>query len=274
MEEKEIKRFIEQLKLEITYKKFLKNDIIYQLIETFNTPNTVFKKQNYSNEIEGPLKIVLNFYKEYNMEYYKIINQNIKSGRININKNNKKSFIDTKSNTTIIKLSGDDGDIFTIVHELAHFIDKNSKPAIIPDEYWFLSETFAFYIEKKLEKWLVNKNYKNLIYTRRNNRIYFENKMLKAIKNELYYEDIYREKGIIEENDIDTKKIKSIIRYNVPYNIVNYLLQYPLANILSSYLIDDGTMQDDKQLIEKCLNKNLYKILENFSLIENLYNNL
>ena len=64
---------------------------------------------------------------------------------------------------------------------------------------------------------------------------------------------------------IDIKKIKSIIKYDVPYNIINYLLQYPLANILSGYLINNYIIQDDNQLVEKCINMNLYKILEDFS---------
>lgn len=266
MKEQQVKKFIEQVKLELTYNKFLKNDIIYQLINIFNTTSVAFEKQNYSNEIENPLEMALEFYKEYNIEYYNTIIDNIQNKRIIINKNIGKSFTDTKNNTTNISLCGNDADLFNIVHELAHFIDRNSIPQIIPDEYWFLSETFAFYIEKRLENWLLNKDYKDLIYTRRSNRMFFENKMLEAIENELYYENLYRQKGIIVESDIDIKKIKSIIKYDVPYNIVNYLLQYPLANILSSCLINNYIIQNDNQLVEKCINMDLYKILEDYSL--------
>ena len=274
MKEQQIKRFIEQVKSELTYKKILKSDIIYQLINIFNTASVTLEKQNYSSEIENPLEMALEFYKEYNMEYYNTIIENIQNRRIIINKNIGKSFTDTKNNTTNISLCGNDGDLFNIVHKLTHFIDRNSKPPIIPDEYWFLSETFAFYIEKRLENWLLNKDYKDLIYTRRNNRIFFENKMLEAIENQLYYENLYRQKGIIVESDIDIKKIKSIIKYDVPYNIVNYLLQYPLANILSSCLIDNYIIQDDNQLVEKCINMDLYKILEDYSASTKIYNYL
>ena len=100
--------------------------------------------------------------------------------------------------------------------------------------------------------------------------MYFEIKMLKAVENELYYENLYKQKGIIEESDIDIKKIKSIIKYDISSNIVNYLLQYPLANILSSYLIDNNLLQDDKQLVEKCINMDLYNILENYSISKKL----
>ena len=274
MKEQQIKRFIEQVKSELTYKKILKSDIIYQLINIFNTASVTLEKQNYSSEIENPLEMALEFYKEYNMEYYNTIIENIQNRRIIINKNIGKSFTDTKNNTTNISLCGNDGDLFNIVHELAHFIDRNSILPIIPDEYWFLSETFAFYIEKRLENWLLNKDYKDLIYTRRNNRIFFENKMLEAIENQLYYENLYRQKRIIVESDIDIKKIKSIIKYDVPYNIVNYLLQYPLANILSNCLIDNYIIQDDNQLVEKCINMDLYKILEDYSASTKIYNYL
>lgn len=111
----------------MTYKKFLKSDIIYQLINTFNTTNVAIEKQNYSTEIENPLEMALEFYKEYNMEYYNNIIENIQSRRIIINKNNN-SFTDTENNTTNISLCGNDGDLFMIVHELAHFIDRNSTP--------------------------------------------------------------------------------------------------------------------------------------------------
>lgn len=261
MSDKQIIKFIEQVKLESTYKKFIKNDIIYKLMNIFNTG---FEKQSYSNEIRNFLEIALQFYKEYNFKYYNIIIENIKSKKIIINQFEGKPFTNAKKETAYIRLYGNDGDLYIIVHELAHFIDKTSKPTIIPDKYWFLSETFAFYIEKKLEVWLKGKKYKSLISTRTNNRIYFENKMLEAVENELYYENLFRQKGTIEESDIDIKKIKSIIKYDVPYNIVNYLLQYPLANILSDYLIDNNIIQDDNELAEKCMNLDLYKVLEKY----------
>lgn len=261
MENQQIKKFIEQVKLESTYRKFLKSDVIYQLINIFSA---TFDKQSYSSEIENPLEIALQFYKEYNAHYYNAIIEKIKSKGIVISQDNSKSFFDTENNKTYIRLYGNDGDLFIIVHELAHFIDKNSNPPIIPDEYWFLSETFAFYIEKKLEIWLENEKYKDLISTRINNRMYFESKMLKAIENELYYESLYSQKGRIDESDIDIKKIKSIMQYDVSSNIVNYLLQYPIANILSDCLINNHLLPDDNKLAENCINMDLYKILENY----------
>lgn len=179
----------------------------------------------------------------------------------------KKSFVDINSNCAFINLTDTDNDIFILVHELAHFIDRNHNPKIIPDEYWFFSETFSFYIEKKFEIWLNNKEYEHLISKRRNNRMYFESKMLKAISNLLYYEDLYKSKGKLEEKDIDVKKVKTIMRYDIPYNIVNYLLQYPLANILSTELLNSN-IKFDKDFVQIVLDMNLYEILRKYNNIQ------
>ena len=45
MKEQQIKRFIEQVKSELIYKKILKSDIIYQLINIFNTASVTLEKQ-------------------------------------------------------------------------------------------------------------------------------------------------------------------------------------------------------------------------------------
>lgn len=262
MNEEQIKSFMEKVKLESKYRKFLKEDIIYELISIFHRD---YKKRDYSQNIKNTLELALKFYKDYNEQYYNIIIEGIENGKIIISQDNKKSFVDTNNNITFIKLYDNDGDLFVLVHEFAHFIDKNSNPQIIPDEYWFLSETFSFYIEKKLENWLVNKNYEDLIHTRKNNRMYFENKMLEAIENELYYENLFRKKGIIEESDIDIKKIKSIMKYDVSSNVVNYLLQYPLANIISDYFINNNIIPDDSKFVENCLNIELYELLRTLS---------
>jgi len=266
MEKQQINKFIEQIKLETTYKKFLESNIINLLLSIFNTtPYNGIEKLNYSNNIINPLKFVLEFFKDFNIKYYNTIMTGFKNGKIIISKDNTKSFTDTNNNKTIIKIYENDGDLFIIAHELAHFIDRNSYPQIIPNKYWFLSETFAFYIEKRLQSWLGNK-YKDLIFTRNNNRLHYEKQMLKAIENELFYENLYLQNGIIDERDIDIQKIKSIIQYDIPFNIVNYLLQYPLANIISSYLINTNMIQDNNNFAEICISINLYELLEEVSL--------
>ena len=257
MEKIDIKNFIEQIKLESTYRKFLEKDIIYQLIDIFNIEIT---KIDYLVTIKNPLKLALQFYKEYNIEYYNMILEGFKNKRI-IFQNKEKSFTDTQNNKAYIKLQGNDGDVFILVHELAHYIDRNSNPHIVPDEYWFLSETFAFYVEKKLENWLISDKYNKLIYTIINNRKYFEKRMVIAIKYELYYEDLFNKNGNIFDSDIDLKKIEYIKRFNVSSNIVNNLLEYPLAYILSNYLINNSLLQNDNELVKTCLNTNLYEIL-------------
>lgn len=258
MKNSQVKEVIRKIKDESQYKKFVERDIIYQLIDIFKCN---YNKLNYPIRIKNPLEISLEFYKEYNEKYYKMILDGIDSGKIIITDNSGKSFTNLKNKNAYINLFGNDSDIFVIVHELAHYIDINSNPQIISDKYWFLSETFAFYMEKKLEAWLNHEKYKDLISIRRNNRIYYESRMLTAIEIELYYEELYKEKGIIEENDIDFEKIKILENYNES-NLVNYLLQYPLANILSNYLIQQNIIIKDDEFINICLNVNLYEIIK------------
>lgn len=169
-------------------------------------------KKNYTKLIKDPLNIVLEFYRNYNDKYYQMIIDGIENGKIIINENNIKSFVNTKNNNSFIKLVGNDSDIFMLVHEFAHYIDGNLKPNIIPNQYHFLCEVFSFYIEKKLEIWLDNKMFHELIDTRRNNRIYFETKMLKSIEYELFCEKLYNRTGQIKKEDLDIKKLNL---YNV-----------------------------------------------------------
>lgn len=262
MQSKKVQSFIEKVKLESTYKKFLEHDLIYLLITLFDGNCT---KQSYSKKVINPLEIALQFYKSYNIDYYNKIKEGIENKKIMIDENINKSYSDTKENKSFIKLLGNDSDLYTLVHEFAHFIDRNTKPMIIPNKYWFLSETFAFYMEKQLEIWLVDTKYQDLISTRKNNRLYFENRMLKAIGNELYYERLYQEKGVIEEQYIDIEKINSITEQNIPFNIVNYLLQYPIANVLSSYLIDNNLVDNNNDFVSICLKTDLYKVLKQYT---------
>lgn len=181
------------------------------------------EKQEYPKTIIDPLSLALEFYKEQSDDYKRII-EGIQSGQI-ISLEKGRSYIDTKSGNTYILLNHDDSDVFCLVHEFAHFIDRNHKPAIVPDSHWFLAESYAFYMEKRLEKFLSERGYHALVQTRRNNCIVSETKNIETIS-------------------FDTKKIKTILPYHMT-NLVNVLLSYPLANILSEYLINHyGTIHN------------------------------
>ena len=257
-----IRDFIEKVKSESSYQKFLKRDIIYELIDAFKFE---FNKIDYPKNIENPLEISLQFYKDYSKKYYEIIMDGIKNKRILFNNEDKeRSFVDTERNIAYIKTYGNDSDLFIIVHEFAHYIDRNSKPQIIPDEYWFLSETFALYLEKKLEMWLNYEKYKDLIMARKNNRLFHESRMLATIEDELFYETLYKKEGSIKESDIDLKKVKLINKYNLT-NLVNCLLQYPLANIVSDYLVNVNFNIDKEDFCQKCFQIDLYSFLHEWS---------
>ncbi len=224
---------LKKIKAESSYKKIVKLKIFDIFFEMFNKK---YIKVEYSSVINNTLDMALEFYKHYNIQYYKKIIKAIQNNHIIIGKNLDKSYVDTNNGKTYILLTGNDSDIFILVHEFAHFIDRTSNPHIIPDEYWFLSEVFSFYIEKKLEKWL-GSEYKELISARKENRLYFESKMIKAIKYQLKYEKMYLERGTLSKEDINPKEMQLIRQYDCP-NLINYLIMYPIANVISDYLIN------------------------------------
>ena len=82
-----IKNFIEKVKLESTYNKFLKKDIIYQLISIFNKD---YEKLTYTKKIKNPLEIALKFYKHYNNDYYSMIIEGLQNSNIIISQKLKK----------------------------------------------------------------------------------------------------------------------------------------------------------------------------------------
>ncbi len=211
-------------------KVFIKRVEVESSIHKFLKEDIIYKlihyftsecsKISYPKTIENPLEIALQFYKFYNNQYYEIICKEIKKGKIVINKAVKKSYM-----------------------------EENSAKAPI-----------SFLMEKKLELWLP-KEFESTIKARRNNRIFYESKMLKAIEYELQCEKIYQENGIVSKSILEESKINLVMRYDYDLNegLVNYLLRYPLANLLSEYLIHDYSKIKDSEICQICLNTNLMK---------------
>lgn len=271
MDKKNANTFINRIKKESQYKKIVNRDIIHQLTSAFDEK---ISKKEYSNTIENCLELVLLFFREYDSDdFYNLIMDALNDEdviRINISNNfskpNGKSYVDVQNDNVIahLHLVGDDSDVFMLVHELAHYIDKVKN--IIPNEYWFLSESFSLYMEKIFEKWLINKGYNDLIEIRKNNRKYYEARLMNAIKVELYYEDLYK-KEILNESNINIDDLKLLKVYNES-NLVNYLLQYPLANVISNCLINKDYVSTNR-FVEECLNVDLYKAIKDFNDNEN-----
>lgn len=108
--------------------------------------NEKLEKQEYLKTIINPLAIALEFYKEQSDDNYKRIIEGIQSEQIILLEKGQ-SYIDTKSGNTYILLNHEDSDVFCLVHEFAHFIDRNHKPTIVPDSHWFLAESYTFYMK-------------------------------------------------------------------------------------------------------------------------------
>ena len=256
-----IRKFIEKVQVESSYKKFLELDIIEQMINIFKGN---YQKKIYPNQISNCLELALQFYKNYNYKFYKMIVYGIENKKIIISREIIKPYTDTDNDVAYIRMYGNDGDLFLFVHEFAHYIDRSSEPKIISNNFAYLSEVFSFFMEKQLELWLPKDKYDDLIFARRNNRIYFESNMLKAVKYELYYEKLFYKNGKIEEDEIDIEKIRFIMKY-ANRDLINYLMRYPLANVLSDYLVNIKFNIDKEDLCEKCFQTDLYSVLHEWS---------
>lgn len=257
-----LESFIELVKESSTYSKCVQIDVIKEIISIFDFP---CEKRQYPKEITNCLEIALQFYQEYNYEYYKILINGINSKKIVISGDVNKPYMDVREKKAYIKLYGNDGDLYILVHEFAHFIDRCSNPTIVPDQYNFLCEVFSFYIEKQLEKYLQRQNgkYDELISVRSNNRIFFESEMTKNIESQLYYERLYKINGKIDKEEVDVNKARELLNYNFT-DVVNYLLRYPLGNILSDYIINYDLFDKDCNICEICFKIDLRVALYDF----------
>ena len=93
--------------------------------------------------------------------------------------------------------------------------------------------------------------------------MYYESKMLSAIESMMFYEELYIKNGKISIEDLEINTVKKVMNYNYDLEIglVNYLLRYPLANILSDYLINNNMIEKDTDIYKVCLNTNLYQLI-------------
>ena len=61
--------------------------------------------------------------------------------------------------------------------------------------------------------------------------------------------------------------------YDIFSNVVNYLLQYLLVNVISDYFINNNIIQDNREFVEKCINIDLYELIKVLSSNKLLKNN-
>ena len=225
-----LEKFKKKVEMESTYDKLLSRKAIDTLIDYFDVD---VEEIHYSKTIFSPKELALSFYQVYFPEYYEIILDGILTGKILISNSVKQSVTYLDTGEAQIKTFNTDKDVFEIVHEFAHYIDLHLYPHLV-GEYILFSEVVSFYFEKCFEK-IYQKYYLYLIHIRRNNRLFYECEMLKVIRYMLEYEDYYKQHGNIDAI-IDEDRIKLIMSYK-SNNTVNTLLKYPLANLISNYMI-------------------------------------
>lgn len=240
MDVETLDKFKIKVQKESEYTKLYSRDVINRLIEYFDVD---VKPQKYEKTISNSKEIALSYYQKHFPKYYEIITNGIKTNAIKISNGNEKSEMQ-ENGECFIKPNNDDYDLLMYIHEFGHYINSNITPKFV-DRYRIFGEVPAFYFEKHFEENNIEE-YMNLIYCRRKHRITSENRMLRAIKYMLEYEDYYKEHGNIDKI-IDEEKIKLILKLSSyhgigygEYDTVNTLLKYPIANLISSYMIING----------------------------------
>ena len=229
--------------------ELIEREAQYTLVLSLNEITQL--KKGFSFSIDHPhypknsldsFAIVSTFFKKNYPKYYDMIQDGIEKGSIRISHDiatMKKSCFDFITMTSYILLQENDGDLFLLVHELGHFIDVNLSPTLVPYEKNYLCETIAFYMEKKLQSYLLSldKRYQDLIDMRILARLYFEKRFLKRIDHLLFYINLYQKHGFIPNEYYDEKKIQPLLTKNYDH-LIDYYLRYPLGNLYSTYLIN------------------------------------
>lgn len=268
MDKIELKRiFLERIKREASYQWILTDDLINEITKAYAGEKKLCKYD--IKTFDNPFSMALDFYNKYYPSYYKIIIAGLETQKIFVGKEYKNSFVSNESLECFIKLNDNDYDFFLIVHELAHFIDCNSNPRIIPTKYNVFAETFSMYMEKKSEEYLASFDSEDLIKVRRNNRFYFENNFLQYIDKIRNYVKMYNENIFIKDDDIDYDIAKLMKKNKDIPRLASYLFGYIIGNLLSEYFIFYDYDFSDKSFIDSCLDtslKDCLKMVKKYSL--------
>ena len=241
IEQKLIDKYYKLLENESKIKKYLTLDQINRFSEIIGTKHKFIK---HSYKIKNPVELVLEFYKEKYPTYYQLIIDGINDNRIVFNIKEDTSYTNSIDGKCYIHFEKTDADIFMVAHEFGHYIDLNSNQTIFNIESYNYGEILSIYMEKQLSNYLIEKYGLNeLVNIRRKNRLHFDENILKIARLEYKYENIYLS-GKLLLTDLDVDNILKITRM-YSKNIINHLIAYPLGNIYSEYLLDNGTEIDN-----------------------------
>ena len=242
--------FLQKIEEQVKMEKYLSPKEIKKYYKQFPKRKYI----SYNADIPFSLETLLNFYREYNIDYYKIIMDGLSRGRIVISNDLKDSYVNINSNKAYISPHQSSYDYFLFAHELSHYIDRNLTPHIIDDHYTIFAEVFPRAIENAYVNYLQNISpaYTSLIDVTQNNRLYFARRHLESALYEYYYEKLYL-KGKLNEKKFDSQIVSRLMKRNV----VDYHLRYFFGEVFSSYL---------KEHPEIPLDSNLGIILSNLDL--------
>ena len=221
---------------------------VQKLIELFDVNAIKFK---YENTLPDPLRVALEFYKAYDEQFYEIISLGILNDRILIGDFVKRSHVNVDKKMCYIKTEGNDHDVYVMVHEMAHYVNAILGQKFIDRNNVIYTEVFSYYMERQLDKFLLEKGYHQLVFTRYQNRTHSTCETARSLKNFLDLKRIYETNkfGLLFEKDRITKLLRCDRNYPA-----QFYLRYLIGTIYSRRL---ALEESDRPFISRINSLNL-----------------
>lgn len=234
----------------------ISEESIQKMIKLFDVKAIMFK---YEKTISDPLRTALEFYKEYDKEFYEIISEGILNDRILIGDFVKRSYVSVDKKLCFIKTEGNDHDVYVMIHEMAHYVNAMLNQKFIDRNNSIYTEVFSYYMERQLDKFLIARGYYEVVFARYQNRTYSTCETAKSLKNFLTLKRIYETNklGLLLEQD----RIEKVLRCDRNYP-AQYYLRYLVGTIFSRRLAME---ESDKPFIERIKALDLDEEIARFS---------
>ena len=199
----------------------------------------------------GRIVSVGTFYKAYDEQFYEIISFGILNDRILIGDFVKRSHVNVDKKMCYIKTEGNDHDVYVMVHEMAHYVNAILGQKFIDRNNVIYTEVFSYYMERQLDKFLLEKGYHQLVFTRYQNRTHSTCETARSLKNFLDLKRIYETNkfALLFEKDRITKLLRCDRNYPA-----QFYLRYLIGTIYSRRL---ALEESDRPFISRINSLNL-----------------
>ena len=235
----------------------LTEETLYKLIEIYYN-DSPYVPYDRSFDVE-PYYMGLKFYKDVYPDLYKEIAHASEVGKIHISPSLAKSTTAVKTRDVYINLKGDDHDAFACVHECAHYIDLNNPNKYTNEKDRRLhSESFAFYMEKQFEKYLMSLGYFFPVSDHSMRNANSLSCHAEKLNDYLYLSSLYKKIGYIPGYEYQRMiNILEVDSKDPKFYLSRYLIAGVTADRLENVRLEDYKKELDKLSLEREIDKKL-----------------